>query len=1441
MKPSFNIGVKSAKSRKKRRGGVLKDNIVLSNHSWSSKTSDTTESDSIDIKEECLVEKISFDHGDGGAFIRKDSEQTSKSSRIHIKRALGKPLGKINFLDDNIDNILLDKPVVFPPPLKNLVNVSVRKSFILDINLDNIVEKSAEEKFVVVRKLFLKINGFRRASTLSKFAEIIRVMFTSELSLVQASKKAKEAKILVNSNLKKSFRHLDWAVVLKKIPIGTSTEAVHAALSGFGVMVSIKMQLVSLWQKAIVEFSKSEQTDLVTACWSILIGKDAVHALLYTLPIGITARYAVVCFESADSLNAVMEITSVLRNVNMCWFSLGFSKCAECGRLNINKSRLATIYAKCLALIAHPVAFGGVFWAKIIKPTFPDISNVEKRFAVLESSLASLASLAGQISELAKNLVWKIVMCNVKGLNNSAKQDDVIHWHKEINNMISIITETKLRGKIHSWIMNKFDNVWVFISGLDSGHLCSGVVIIMNNSLARHVLDGSVADVEDYFDTNYKAVYASVDLGANAAMFLDEFVLARKCSDLDAIWNIVYKVIIFSANSAFKKKWFKGYNGVFIKESSKLHNLEILVSKIVKTSCEVGFGRLAIEKRMKSFVVNKDHTIHNVLECLFHKVVLDYLVFDGSLILNPVEIKNKMDSIMEGWMKKRAVLKSVLDLWQCQYLPLDYVNNDAFFGVIDAINLDNLMHVIKDLPDNKAAGLSGISNELWKHCDSSVLGLLLDLLNICLVCESVPCCWKEAWVLIIPKPYEWKSILTNTRPITLIETACKILSKLLSDRILLVCGLFNVLYGDNFSSPIFAIGLVVKDALKKDHKLWLVLQDMHKAYDSRIFYNPLLCKVKRQKSLCRYCIDTKFVGSSQVVTQYILNTVSEFFRVNNISINNKKTVAIPINQRVNNTSLSISDLLILIARKKESYQYLGIYLSSESLSKPSLAKAYTNVRFFVNLVLKKAISDKQFLYLVLAILQPIVSYKTQFSFVFRNALYHPSLYGLKSFEQLQTKYKMASVLCFSNAGGVLGRLFNHRSLDFQVLGWSPIHPLCCLIRLCISLVNNFLTGVIKIFLDYDMSLDNFSVSAFRFLGETLISTILGQLYTKKDLIFDWKTFCHWKKLDPRGPAMNVCSLSAVSRLGQYLSFVNIRNVSVYTNGSLRDLGSCKMKCGAAAYFLDLNLDISAKVGGLVSSTMTELQAIALALECVSSDSSMVVYSDSQAALNTCVAESALMEQHSIINLIREKWLDVSWHKIKEHSGVIGNEHTDELAGLAANFSLALLVLVKEKFIKAGGIFRSVYHAHWEVGSGFDVIDDSLCGNVDWFPTGFISKSTTGLCFYFLKALHCHLLVAIQKHLYNKIYPSVSCLHCGKVESSNHSFVCTFDSDAHKSIFKSHLAKSHCVSELGLQLSCVLQMLSLYTIDDMLYTTVSKDFVFRDWIQKALSILGNAKI
>ncbi|KAG9297969.1 hypothetical protein G9A89_018797 [Geosiphon pyriformis] len=63
-------------------------------------------------------------------------------------------------------------------------------------------------------------------------------------------------------------------------------------------------------------------------------------------------------------------------------------------------------------------------------------------------------------------LVWKFAIYNVKNLNNLAKQNDAIRWHKNSCNSVSVFTKTKLKN---------------------SEHFGLGVVIVLNKNFACYM------------------------------------------------------------------------------------------------------------------------------------------------------------------------------------------------------------------------------------------------------------------------------------------------------------------------------------------------------------------------------------------------------------------------------------------------------------------------------------------------------------------------------------------------------------------------------------------------------------------------------------------------------------------------------------------------------------------------------------------------------------------------------------------------------------------------------------------------------------------------------------------------------------------------------------------------------------------------------------------
>ncbi|KAG9287169.1 hypothetical protein G9A89_003017 [Geosiphon pyriformis] len=295
------------------------------------------------MEKECLIEKTSFDYSKNGFIADRNHNQTLKGPDIKTMKTLGKPLEKINFSSHvNDDNILLNASLKLPPPLKNF------------------------------------------SSTPSKFSEIIHASFTSESSLAQTTEKAKAANILVNTDLKKSIGHSDWAVVVKKILIGTLAEAVHAALSKFGIIKLIKMQLNAM---------HVARANLDKKTWDV---RDYYRALLYILPIGTNAyniwdfvrsvdektyiinchsvtyarvRCVVVCFDSVELLDSAMRITPVLK---------------------------ALIYVGLALFLSDVPSMGSQ-----IKPFLLVVTEINDRFAALEYSLISLAK---HVDILAKRL-----------------------------------------------------------------------------------------------------------------------------------------------------------------------------------------------------------------------------------------------------------------------------------------------------------------------------------------------------------------------------------------------------------------------------------------------------------------------------------------------------------------------------------------------------------------------------------------------------------------------------------------------------------------------------------------------------------------------------------------------------------------------------------------------------------------------------------------------------------------------------------------------------------------------------------------------------------------------------------------------------------------------------------------------------------------------------
>ncbi|KAG9297265.1 hypothetical protein G9A89_001534 [Geosiphon pyriformis] len=209
---------------------------------------------------------------------------TPKAKRVRNDLACGSPLGTPDYdMGDNDDDLLppplgisLERKWLDPKVIKTQVEVAVKKSFALDINLSAMEDKSATTKTQFIRKLFSKINGFGGATTPSKFEEIIRSTFTSEISMEKTASLAREEGITINTDLKKlGILHVAKAVedretwasrdqfraLLFTLPVGTTVHDLGNLLeeaSGKTCVINWSLESRNRTRCAVVGFKSDE-------------------------------------------------------------------------------------------------------------------------------------------------------------------------------------------------------------------------------------------------------------------------------------------------------------------------------------------------------------------------------------------------------------------------------------------------------------------------------------------------------------------------------------------------------------------------------------------------------------------------------------------------------------------------------------------------------------------------------------------------------------------------------------------------------------------------------------------------------------------------------------------------------------------------------------------------------------------------------------------------------------------------------------------------------------------------------------------------------------------------------------------------------------------------------------------------------------------------------
>ena len=129
---------------------------------------------------------------------------------------------------------------------------------------------------------------------------------------------------------------------------------------------------------------------------------------------------------------------------------------------------------------------------------------------------------------------------------------------------------------------------------------------------------------------------------------------------------------------------------------------------------------------------------------------------------------------------------------------------------------------------------------MLKHISPLCTSAIIALFNCCLLENRISKQWKHNHIYPIPKRNTFNSDLNLTRPISLVEYICKLYTKILTNRLSSVFSTYPILSPFNYialpnnstSIPIHILNNLIEDASCNHKNIWLLSQDMSKAYDS---------------------------------------------------------------------------------------------------------------------------------------------------------------------------------------------------------------------------------------------------------------------------------------------------------------------------------------------------------------------------------------------------------------------------------------------------------------------------------------------------------------------------------------------------------------------------------------------------------------------------------
>jgi len=211
------------------------------------------------------------------------------------------------------------------------------------------------------------------------------------------------------------------------------------------------------------------------------------------------------------------------------------------------------------------------------------------------------------------------------------------------------------------------------------------------------------------------------------------------------------------------------------------------------------------------------------------------------LLTSPEDVRTGVaEHYKEQFRKRNTRLEEMSYEWKEIYKPQENIKEEWYTEVEREIEEKEWEETLRELKTGIAPGISGISYILIKQAGKETQEVFRNFADLCLVEGRIPIKWKIAQVYPIPKDVEWGYSLNNIRPIALIETFRKVVTKVVTRRLAKVFTEKEILKGPNYAGlpgnsteqPVHILNMIMEEAKEKSKEVWILLQDMKKAFNS---------------------------------------------------------------------------------------------------------------------------------------------------------------------------------------------------------------------------------------------------------------------------------------------------------------------------------------------------------------------------------------------------------------------------------------------------------------------------------------------------------------------------------------------------------------------------------------------------------------------------------